>query len=99
MHRYPNETLNHWADIYVARGMRGYGISLEAFLAYPHQILTRIDRIDATAAAIAAREPLQHRRERRADHQLRQRGQLLMQKLWHGSRRRNRADAPLPSRR
>lgn len=99
MNRYPDETLNHWADIYVARGVRKFGISLEAFLAYPHQMIARIDRMEVAAKAATAHEPPLHRCERRAEHQLRQRGQLLMQKLWHGSRRRNRADAPLPSRR
>lgn len=96
-HRYPDETLNHWADVYVTRNVRSHGISLEAFLAYPQQMLARVDRIEKSARAIA--EPHQHRHERRADNQVRQRGQLLMQKLWHGSRKRNRADAPLPSRR
>jgi len=97
MNRYPDETLNYWADIYVARKVKSHGISLEAFLAYPHQMLARVERAEAAARLLA--RPIQHRAERRADNQLRQRGQLLMQKLWHGSRRRNRADAPLPSRR
>lgn len=96
MHRYPDETLNHWADIYVARQVRKHGISLEAFLAYPHQMLARVERAEKGGAVS---EPRQHRHERRAQNSLRQRGQLLMQKLWHGSRKRNRADAPLPSRR
>lgn len=97
MNRYPDETLNHWADIYVERKVKSHGISLEAFLAYPHQMLARVDRAEAFARRL--NEPKQHRQERRADHSLRQRGQQLIQKLWHGSRRRNRADAPLPSRR
>ncbi|MGB3749417.1 MAG: hypothetical protein WA961_14555 [Rhodanobacter sp.] len=95
-HRYPDETLNHWADIYVARGVRKHGISLDAFLAYPHQMLARVERAGRQAEVV---EPHQHRQQRRADNQLRQRGQQLVMKLWHGSRRRNRADAPLPSRR
>ena len=96
-HRYPDETLNHWADIYVARKVRKHGISLEAFLAYPHQMLARVDRAESAARVLI--RPVQHRSERRADHSLRRRGQILIQKLWHGSRKRNRADAPLPSRR
>jgi hypothetical protein len=96
-HRYPDETLNHWSDIYVARRVRQRGISLESFLAYPHQMLARVDRMDAHARQLA--EPRQHKLERRAEQSLRLRGQVLVQKLWHGSRRRNRADAPLPSRR
>jgi len=97
MHRHTDEHLNHWADIYVERGIKAHGISLDAFLAYPHQMLARIDRIESTARKLS--EPHQHRHERRADNQVRQRGQLLMQKLWHGSRKRNRANAPLPSKR
>ncbi|MBN8714400.1 MAG: hypothetical protein J0H50_10585 [Xanthomonadales bacterium] len=93
--RYPDETLNHWADIYVARNVRGHGISLEAFLAYPHQMLDRVERIEAREFP----EPKLHRCERRMEHSMRQRGAILIQKLWHGSRKRNRADAPLPSRR
>jgi len=96
-HRYPDETLNHWADIYVARQVRKHGISLEAFLAYPHQMLARVDRAESSVRVVD--EPHQHRCDRRAEHSLRQRGSQLIQKLWHGSRRRNRADAPLPSRR
>lgn len=97
MNRYPDETLNHWADVFVARGVRKHGISLDAFLAYPHQMLARVERAE-TAACVPC-DPVVHRCELRAEHQLRRRGQLLMQKLWHGSRRLNRADAPLPSRR
>lgn len=96
MNCYPDETLNHWADVYVSRRVRGYGISLEAFLAYPQQMLARIERVDNAAKPVNA--PVPPRRALRAEHELRQRGQVLMQKLWHGSRRRG-GDAPLSSRR
>ncbi|MGN6229149.1 MAG: hypothetical protein ACTHNM_17120 [Dyella sp.] len=97
MHRHTDEHLNHWADIYVARNVRKHGISLEAFLAYPHDMLARVDRLEGKAGADP--EPHQHRCDRKAIATVRQRGNVLVQKLWHGSRRRNRADAPLPSRR
>lgn len=95
--RYPDEYLNHWADVYVDRKLKRRGITLEQFLVAPHQMLARVTRMEA--ADHTAREPIQPRCQRRAEASLRQRGPVLMQKLWHGSRRRNRADAPLPSRR
>lgn len=96
-HRYADETLNYWADIYVARQVRAHGISLEAFLAYPRQMLARVERAEIVAKIPL--QPVQHRCDRRRELAVRGRGQILIQKLWHGSRRRNRADAPLPSRR
>lgn len=42
--RIPDETLNHWADVYVACNVRDFGFSLDQFLAQPHQLLARIER-------------------------------------------------------
>ncbi|MEW5833619.1 MAG: hypothetical protein AB1832_01025 [Pseudomonadota bacterium] len=97
MPHFTDEHLNHWSDIYVARRVRSHGITLEAFLTYPREMLARVDRLEGRAGEDP--EPHQHRCDRKAIATLRQRGNVLVQKLWHGSRRRNRADAPLPSRR
>lgn len=94
---YSDEHIERWAHVYVQRRVKRFHITLDQFLAQPEQMLARVDRFES--AERGAPEPVEHHRERRAGFQLRQRGELLIQKLWHGSRRRNRADAPLPSRR
>lgn len=42
--RIPDETLNHWADAYIARNVRDFDVSLDQFLAQPHAVLARIER-------------------------------------------------------
>lgn len=93
----PDETLNYWCDVYVSRRLKDQGVALEPFLRDPRAVLARLDRLaavdrDAQYGAV-------HARERRQANRVRQRGPVVVQKLWHGSRKRNRADAPLPSRR
>lgn len=97
MRTWPDDYLNHWADVYVARGVRRYRITLEQFLARPEQMLVRVERFE-TANRLAA-EPRQHRAERREDMLGQQRGDLLVQKLWHGASSRGRRDMPVWCRR
>lgn len=40
---YTDEFLTHWADVYVERGIRDYGVQLEFFLIAPRQILAWIE--------------------------------------------------------
>lgn len=95
--RYPDAFVEHWADVYIARRVKRWHITLDQFLAAPREMLARVERFEA--AERAAPEPVVYVRQLRHESRLRQRGAQLIQKLWHGSRRRNRADAPLPSRR
>lgn len=98
MRHYPDGYLEYWGDIFVSRKLFHQGLTFEQFLVAPADMLARVARVEARKHLPHA-EPIMHKVERTADHQLRQRGPVLIQKLWHGSRRRNRADAPLPSRR
>lgn len=41
--RYDDGYLNHWADVYVERNLRDYGVTLESFLQAPQSILISID--------------------------------------------------------
>jgi hypothetical protein len=36
---YSDDYLDYWADVYVGRAVRDYGVQLEYFLMAPHQIL------------------------------------------------------------
>lgn len=99
MRHYPDGYLEYWGDIFVSRQLFHQGLTFEQFLVAPADMLARVERAQAHAVRTADDDAIMHRQERRELHQLRQRGPLLIQKLWHGSRRRNRADAPLPSRR
>lgn len=40
---FPDEHLTHWADVYVTRSVREYGVLLETFLRDPVPILAAID--------------------------------------------------------
>ncbi|WP_430391103.1 hypothetical protein [Dyella sp. 20L07] len=91
---YDDAYLNHWSDVFVARRAKRFGITLEMFLAQPEQMLNRLDRFEA--AERTKQEPRPHRLERLNDAALHQRGDLLVTKIWQGSRRRPRHDKPLP---
>ena len=43
MPSYPDDYLNHWSDVYVARAVQAHGITLEQFLVRPEAVLARIE--------------------------------------------------------
>jgi len=92
---YGDAYLNHWADVYVQRRVKRFGITLDQFLAQPEQMLNRVARFEA--AEHAQQEPTMHRQERRQDALLRQRGEQLMVKRWKGSRHGLHRDKPHPN--
>jgi hypothetical protein len=94
MRTYSDEYLNYQADRYVASGARRHGITLEQFLAYPERMLALVERFRAAEAA--APEPQD--RPEPVDQVVCQRGDQLVQKLWHGSRHRGRSDSPFFTR-
>lgn len=85
MIRIPDETLNHWADVYVARNVRDFEVSLDQFLAKPHQTLAWIERRLAARNYVAARrrhpgiDPCEA-----DDHVMQVRDGRLFEKLRHG---------------
>jgi hypothetical protein len=92
----PDATLNYWADVFVARKVARQGIDLEQFLRDPHAVLRRLDRLAAAGNGGVDHRPVRAIRE---DLRARRRGNVAIVKLWHGSRKRNRADLPLTTRR
>lgn len=92
---YPDAYLDHYAELYVQRGAKRYGITLDQFLAQPEAILRRLDRLQAAAAH--EQTPKQHRQERREENLVQQRGAVMLFKIWRGSRNGNRRNKPLPT--
>lgn len=106
--RYPDEYIDYWSDVFIERGLWNHGITLERFLVNPRPILERIGRIEAAAESRAGDgiepgaqfdRPPQHKREVRRENRCWLRGAVVIQKLWHTDRRRNRTNSPLPGRR